>query len=107
MRNLIQNHQEQTLRKAAYKIIKEGGSKSNNFWRTRKRIMNHNKNDDYETIDENENKIENPSQANTHIANYFETLYQAREGEPNYEEWTNHIKNTVDTIAKKQHQITR
>ena len=30
----------------------------------------------------------------------IETLYQAREGEPNYEEWTNHIKNTVDTIAK-------
>ena len=102
VRNLIQNHQKQTLRKTADKIIKEGGSKSNNFWRTRKRIMNHNKNDDYETIDENENekKIENPSQAKTHIANYFETLYQAREGEPNYEEWTKHIKNTVDTIAK-------
>ena len=47
-----------------------------------------------------EKKIENPSQAKTHIANYFETLYQSREGEPNYEEWTKHIKNTVDTIAK-------
>ena len=59
-------------------------------------------------------KSKNPSQAKTHIANnYFETIYQAREGEPNYEEWTKHIKNTVDTIAKnntksqEMHQDTK
>ena len=43
--------------------------------------MNHNNNDDYETIDEHGNPIADPDTAKEHIADYFENIYQAREGE--------------------------
>ena len=62
--------------------------------------MNHNNNDDYETINEHGNTIADPDTAKEHIADYFENLYQAREGEPNYEQWTNHINETVNNISK-------
>ena len=39
--------------------------------------------------------------AKEHIADYFENLYQAREGEKSHEEWTEHIHKTVDEIEKK------
>ena len=45
--------------------------------------------------------IENPEMAKEHIADYFENLYQAREGEKSHQEWTEHINKTVDEIEKK------
>ena len=39
--------------------------------------------------------------AKEHIADYFENLYQAREGEKSHEEWTEHINKTVDEIEEK------
>ena len=62
--------------------------------------MNHNNNDDYETIDEHGNPIADPDTAKEHIADYFDNLYQAREGERSYEKWTNHINETVNNISK-------
>ena len=43
--------------------------------------MNHNNHDDYKTIDEHGNPIADSDTAKEHIADYFENLYQAREGE--------------------------
>ena len=39
-----------------------------------------------------QNPIEDPEEAKEHIAQYFENLYQAYEGRPQFEEWTNEIK---------------
>ena len=61
--------------------------------------MNHNNHDDYDTIDKNGNPIKDPDTAKDHIADYFENLYQAREGEESYEQWTNHINDTVNNIS--------
>ena len=66
--------------------------------------MNHNNHDDYDTIDENGNPIKDPDTAKDHIADYFENLYQAREGEEIYEQWTNHINDTVNSISKSNEQ---
>ena len=52
--------------------------------------------------DEERKTIENPEIAKEHIADYFENLYQAREGEKSHEQWTEHINKTVDEIEKKQ-----
>ena len=82
-------------------LLDEGGVKSSTFWNIRKQLLNHNKNDAYETRDEEGKTIENPEMAKEHIADYFENLYQAREGEKSHEEWTEHINKTVDEIEKK------
>ena len=36
-----------------------------------------------------------------HIANYFEDLFQAREGKPEFQEWTDEITTTVKTALQK------
>ena len=53
---------------------------------TRKQLLNHIKNDAYETRDEEGKTIENPEMVKEHIADYFENLYQATEGEKSHEE---------------------
>ena len=39
--------------------------------------------------------LTDPQKTKEHIADYFEDLYQARPGTPEYETWTNHIEKTV------------
>jgi hypothetical protein len=100
VRHLIEKQNQENLRQTANQIIKDGGANSNTFWRTRKKIMNHNKTEEYEIIDEEENVISDPNKAKNHIADYFENLYQAREGENSHKIWTHHINNTVEMISK-------
>ena len=58
--------------------------------------------------------IEDPEKTKDHIANYFEQLYQAREGTAPYAEWTNKIKTQVrknlekdpDTATETEDQIS-
>ena len=52
----------------------------------------------YDTLDEEGISIENPDKAKEHIAEYFENLYQARPGKPEYEAWTDKIVNEVAQI---------
>ena len=101
VKSLIEKQIKEKTQKKVYQIIKEGGVKSSTFWNIRKQLLNHNKNDAYETRDEEGKTIENPEMAKEHIADYFENLYQAREGEKSHEEWTEHINKTVDEIDKK------
>ena len=49
-------------------------------------------------IEETGRKVVNAKDANEYIANYFEDLYQAREGESEQEEWTTMIENKVKDI---------
>ena len=58
-------------------IIKEGGANSNTFWNIRKQMISHNKNDEYDTKDENGRKINDPEETKELVAEYFENLYQA------------------------------
>jgi len=100
VRHLIEKQNQENIRQTVNQIIKDGGANSNTFWRTRKKIMNHNKTEEYEIMDEEENVISNPNRAKDHIADYFENLYQAREGENSHKKWTHHINNTVEMISK-------
>jgi hypothetical protein len=100
VRHLIEKQNQENMRQTVNQIIKDGGAKSNTFWRTRKMIMNHNTKEEYEIIDEQENTINNPNKAKDHIADYFEDLYQARDGENSHKTWTHHINNTVERISK-------
>ena len=41
-----------------------------------------------------------------HIADYFENLYQAREGEMSHAEWTKKIDNKIDQITNMKYEQT-
>jgi len=56
------------------------------------------KDDNYDTIDNVKKTITDLERTKVHIANYFKTLYQAREGETSHIDFTNHINETVDNI---------
>ena len=82
------------------KLITNGNIDMNEFWKVRKQIMNKTR-EDYDIIDENNVCVKDPEKAKTHVADYFEDLYQAREGSNGYEAWTNHIEETVEKITKR------
>ena len=61
--------------------------------------------DPYDTITEEGTKLTNPEEAKEYIAQYYEQLYQAREGTIEYQEWTEEIKNKVKEIeTQMQHK---
>ncbi len=93
---------KQLIKDKVNQIIKDGGANSNTFWRIRKQVTNHNRRDDIETKDENGITITDPNEAKNHIANYYEQLYQAREGEESHKQWTQHIEREVEKIALSQ-----
>ena len=69
--------------------------------------MNHNKRGEAETKDEDGTLISDPEEAKTHIANYYENLYQAREGEASHKEWTDHINKEVKAIEMSLERYSR
>ena len=83
------------------KLVKEGGIKSNLFWKIRKQILNQSKlEEEYDTITEEGVTLTKPEEAKEYIANFYENLYQAREGCDEYKIWTEKIINTVKEIDK-------
>ena len=102
LRNEITKIQQDQTKALVQKIISEGGTKSTLFWRARRKICGKQGSADYITTDEQGNPIEDPAEAKEHIANYYETLYQAREGREGFENWTNEIKNTVRRIEQSE-----
>ena len=100
VRNLMEQQQRHNVAQTVNQIIQEGGANSKTFWTIRKKLLNHNKNDEYETIDENDKKIIAPTQARNHIADYFEKLYCAREGEESHKNWTDHINKCVEEMSQ-------
>ena len=79
-------------------LIKAGGINSNNFWQIRKRILKQ-KPDVYDLINEGK-VIENKQEALDYSADYFENLYQAREGDKEQTHWTNKIEHRVNKLEK-------
>ena len=82
----------------ANKLIEAGGTKSQLFWKMRKKITNTKTKNTYDTITEEGVKIEDPGETKNHIADFYENLYQAREGKPDYQNWTDHITNKVKEL---------
>ena len=77
----------------------------NTIWETRKRATGCN-GLEYDTINEEGRRITDPQETKHHIADYFEDLYQAREGTEEYNEWTKEIKATAQAPLKHHKPIT-
>ena len=76
--------EKQAVQSRIKNIIQEGGIKSNSFWKIRKKIMKNGKSeDDYDVITEDDTVITDPKEAKEYIEQYYENLYQAREGTEN------------------------
>ena len=58
----------------------------------------------WETITEEGRHTTHPQETEDSIADYFEELYQARKGAPEYGEWTKLINETVQGALKQRHQ---
>ena len=56
----------------------------------------------YLTITEEGQVLEDPEEAKRYIVDYYENLYQAREGKPEYAKWTQEITNTVEKIKNSE-----
>ena len=95
VRKLIEQEHQTQIRKTTNQLIKQGGANSNMFWKLRKQLLNHNKQEEFDTINEEGDPVNDPTKAKKHIADYFEDLYQARKGEDSHEGWTEYISRTV------------
>ena len=75
----------------------------NKFWKIRKNMLSK-RQETYDTLDTDNQPITDPERAKEHIANYFEELYQARQGEEAYKQWTTHIETKVKEITQVTEQ---
>ena len=75
-------------------------NKITTFLERKKKITPKQSSNSYITLNESGHPIEDPAEAKEHIAQYFENLYQAREGRPQYAEWTREIKTTLKRITE-------
>ena len=96
----IEKEHRENIRDLAKRISKEGGTKSQLFWKEKRKITPKQSSNSYITLNESGHPIEDPAEAKKHIAQYFENLYQAREGRPQYAEWTKEIKTTIKRITE-------
>ena len=96
----IGKEHRKNIRDQVKRISKEGGKKSQLFWKEKKKITPKQSSNSYITLNESGHPIEDPAEATEHIAQYFENLYQAREGRPQYAEWTKEIKTTMKRITE-------
>ena len=96
----MEEDHRQNIKTLAKRITREGGTKSQLFWKEKRKNTPKQSGDSYITLDEKGNPIKDPKDAKEHIAQFFENLYQAREGRPQFEEWTNEIKNTIKTLSE-------
>ena len=81
------------------KIYKNSKINPNTIWEARKKARGCNTLE-YNTVTEDGKQITDPIETKEHIANYFEELYQVKEGTEEYKEWTEQIKKTVKMALK-------
>ena len=102
LKESINKDRRESTKETIKKLSKQGGTKSNLFWKLRKQTIGK-ENSTYDTITEEGIKIEDPETAKDHIANYYENLYQAREGKETHKQWTETIQQKVKDIYNKNH----
>jgi hypothetical protein len=100
LRNEILKWKKVKTEETMNKLIKEGGTKSQMFWKLRRRLTNPNQDLQYDAKKEHGDTIEDPEEAKEYIADYVENLYQARPGTEEYQEWTQKIKDEIQRIEE-------
>ena len=102
LRESLNEHEKKSTEEKINKITKACENNMNEFWKLRRKMLGKNDHSMYNTLSEEGDPIEDPDDAKEHIAQYFENLYQARPGKPEYEEWTKKIEDSVKEINEAQ-----
>ena len=102
LREKIEEEEKTRTKQIMKKIIEEGGTKSNTFWKMSRKAAGKKGTSNYLTITEEGQVLEDPEKAKRYIADYYENLYQARESKPEYAKWTQEITNTVEKIQNSE-----
>ena len=97
-KNSVEKDTQEDIENKIQRIIKDGGTKSNLFWKTKREILKKEGTANYNTLDEKGTLIEDPEAAKEHIANFYENLYHARGSRPGYEDSTREISDIVKEI---------
>ena len=106
LRDEMEKLEKEKIQARINTIIKEGGIRSQSFWKIRKKILNKAKpKEDYDTITEEDTLLTDPEETKEYIANFYENLYQAREGCEEYKEWTEKNKSTVAEIEQSMENL--
>ena len=100
IREAIEREEAKKIEIRLTKMAEKAKIDPNIIWNARKRAQG-SKELEYNTITEAGEIIMNAEETKSHIANYFEDLYQAREGKPEFQEWTDEITTTVKTALQK------
>ena len=98
-RTAIEEYEAKEAEKRINYLIEKTKIEPNTIWQARKRAKNSNELE-YDTITEDGTQLTNPDQTKAYIADYFENLYQARPGTKEYEDTTNHIKETMENLKQ-------
>ena len=102
LRNELENDEKSRVEQRINLIIEKGGAGSDHFWKIRKKILSQGKNEIYDLITEDDITIKEPEKSKEYIANFYENLYKAREGTPQYQQWTNKIIEKVKDIENSK-----
>ena len=100
LRELVQKNIAEDTKQSIRNLTKNWNMDMNKFWAIRRKILGYPK-DEYNILDEDNKLITSSTLAKTHVAGYYENLYQAREGESQYQEWTKQVENTVEAVTKR------
>ena len=103
LRTAIEEHENKKTEEKIEQITKMAKINPNTIWNTRKRTRTDNELS-YATITEEGTTITDPEKTKEHIAEYFEDLYQARPGTPEYENWTKYIETEVKKALQSAEQ---
>ncbi len=107
LKQAIEKREKQNIQEKINKLVKEGGSKSQTFWKMRKNIIGKGIDIEQDPITENNTKLTNEREAKEYIAEYYENLYRARDGTPEYKQWTDKITNKVKSIETTMTSIAK
>ena len=55
---------------------------------------------EYDLITENDREVQEPDETKEYMAEYYEHLYQAREGKYKYKEWTKSIQTKTNELKQ-------
>ena len=99
VRSLIEQHMEKRTEKRITKLTEKAKIEPNIIWQARKRTQTTNSMK-YNTITEDNITLTEPEETLGYVADYFQNLYQAREGEPEYQKSTEEIKVSVEKALR-------
>ena len=105
LREEIEKYTKTNIKNKLIKLANEGYTKSNMFWKMRAEKEGKGEIDPYDTITEEGTTLQDPIEAKEYIANYYEDLYQARPGKPEYLEWTQKIENKGKEIEAEMENL--